>query len=140
MRYGLIYLLLIITIVFATDVQAQQGAAESDPFHPSAVRPGTSRPEPSSGDSSWGRDPFNNPLAGTAPVQKGPPSAGFVRQLTGIIYSNDVRLAIIGGETYREGSMVGDRKLVSIRTRSIVLMSAAGEKEEVFLENFSISK
>jgi len=60
--------------------------------------------------------------------------------LTGIIYSTDVRLAIFGGETYHEGSMVGDRKLVDIRARSVVFKSAAGGQEEVFLEDFTMSK
>jgi hypothetical protein len=60
--------------------------------------------------------------------------------LTGIIYSKDVRLAIFGGETYQEGSKVGDRKLVDIRTRSVVFMSAAGDKEEVFLEDFTMNR
>jgi len=58
--------------------------------------------------------------------------------LTGIIYSNDARVAIFGGETYQEGSKVGDRKLVEIRMRSVVLMSVSGEKEEVFLEDFTM--
>ena len=62
------------------------------------------------------------------------------RTLTGIIFSEDVRLAIIGGETYQEGVKVGDRKLVDIRRRSVVFMSAAGEKEEVFLEDFTMNK
>lgn len=60
--------------------------------------------------------------------------------LTGIIYSKDVRVAIFGGETYQEGSRVGDRKLAEIRMRSVVLVSVAGQKEEVFLEDFTMNK
>jgi hypothetical protein len=45
-----------------------------------------------------------------------------------------------GGETYQQGGKVGDRKLVEIRMRSVVLMSAAGEKEEVFLEDFTMNR
>jgi hypothetical protein len=123
-----------------TAALAQEGAADRDPFYPSADRPGMSAPRPSGlGEGSWGRDPFNNPLAGKAIVQKGQPAPGN-RVLTGIIYSKDVRVAIFGGETYQEGSKVGDRKLVDIRSRSVVLMSSAGEKEEVFLEDFTMIK
>jgi hypothetical protein len=65
---------------------------------------------------------------------------GRARTLTGIIYGKNVRLAIIGGETLGEGSMVGEQKLVDIRRRSVVLMNPAGGSEEIFLENFSIRK
>lgn len=141
MRKGLIYIIMTMTVLFATAVQALEGAAEKDPFHPSAGRPVATAPgPPPSGDDSWGRDPFNNPLAGKPPAQKMAPSPGSGRLLTGIIFSEDVRLAIIGGETYQEGVKVGDRKLVDIRRRSVVFMSAAGEKEEVFLEDFTMNK
>jgi hypothetical protein len=140
MRKGLIYIILAMTVVFATAVQAREGAAERDPFYPSAGRPGATAPVPPSGDDAWGRDPFSNPLAGKPPAQKTAPSPGAGRILTGIIFSNDVRLAIIGGETYQEGVKIGDRKLVDIRMRSVVFMSAAGEKEEVFLEDFTMNK
>jgi hypothetical protein len=140
MRKGLLYIILTMTVIFATAVQAQESAAEKDPFHPSAGRPVGIVPGPASGDDSWGRDPFNNPLAGKPPAQKMAPSPGPGRMLTGIIFSKDVRLAIIGGETYQEGVKIGDRKLVDIRTRSVVFMSAAGEKEEVFLADFTMNK
>ncbi len=119
--------------------QAQEGAAERDPFYPSADRPAVTTHRPGGADErSWGRDPFNNPLAGR-PAAKRPASPGG-RVLTGIIFSNDVRVAIFGGETYQEGNKVGDRRLVEIRMRSVVLMSAAGEKEEVFLEDFTLNR
>ena len=140
MRKGLLYIIMTVTVIFATAVQAQEGAEEKDPFHPSAGRPVISVPGPPSGDDSWGRDPFNNPLAGKSVQQKGAPSPGPGHVLTGIIFSNDVRLAIIGGETYQVGAKVGDRKLVDVRSRSVVFMSAAGEKEEVFLADFTMSK
>ena len=124
----------------AASAGAQERATETDPFYPSADRPAVSATRPGGADeSSWGRDPFNNPLAGRAAVQKGAPSPG-QRMLTGIIYSKDVRLAIFGGETYQEGSKVGDRKLVDIRRRSVVFTNAAGVKEEVFLEDFTMNK
>jgi hypothetical protein len=131
----------VVSVFSMTAVVAHVDAEEKDPFYPSADRPGLTAPRPSEtgGERSWGRDPFNNPLAGKAIVQKGQPAPGN-RVLTGIIYSKDVRVAIFGGETYQEGSKVGDRKLVDIRSRSVVLMSSAGEKEEVFLEDFTMIK
>ena len=140
MRERLIYIILTITVIFVTAVQAQEGAEEKDPFHPSAGRPVAIVPGPPSGDDSWGRDPFNNPLAGKRPEQKMAPSPGSGLVLTGIIFSKDIRLAIIGGETYQEGVKVGDRKLVDIRSRSVVFMNAAGAKEEVFLADFTMNK
>ncbi len=124
-----------------TAALALEGAVERDPFYPSSDRPGVTAPHPGGADqSSWGRDPFDNPLAGKAPVQKGANAPGAGPALTGIIYSMDVRLAIFGGETYGEGSKVGDRKLVEIRRRSVVFKNTAGEKEEVFLEDFTMNK
>jgi hypothetical protein len=137
-------LVIIAAVVWAfsmTAARAQEGAAERDPFYPSADRPSVTAPRPGGADDRpWGRDPFNNPMAGRAPLQQGSASPGQGRALTGIIYSKDVRLAILGGETYREGSKVGDRKLVEIRERSVMFMSPAGEKEEVFLEDFTLNK
>ena len=136
-------LVIIATVVSAfsmTAAGAQERAVERDPFYPSADRPAVTTIRPGgTAESPWGRDPFNNPLAGKGPAQNGAPAPG-QRALTGIIYSQDVRLAIFGGETYQEGSKVGDRKLVEIRRRSVVFESAAGEKEEVFLEDFTVNK
>jgi hypothetical protein len=141
MRKKLVIIAAVVWALSVTAARAQEGAAERDPFYPSADRPSVTAPRPGAADeSSWGRDPFNNPMAGRAPLQQGPASSGQGRALTGIIYSRDVRLAIVGGETYREGSKVGDRKLVEIRERSVVLMSPAGEKEEVSLEDFTLNK
>ncbi len=140
MLKGLIYIIMTVAVIFTTAVQALEGAAEKDPFHPSAGRPVATAPGPPSGDDSWGRDPFNNPLAGKRPEQKMAPSPGPGLVLTGIIFSEDVRLAIIGGETYQVGAKVGDKKLVDIRSRSVVFMSAAGEREEVFLKDFTMNK
>lgn len=123
-----------------TAARAQEGAVERDPFYPSAARPSVTAPPPGGTDEGpWGRDPFDNPLAGKATMQKGPLSPGQDRALTGIIYSRNVRVAIFGGESYQEGSMVGDRKLVDIRRRSVVFM-IAGVKEEVFLGDFTMNK
>jgi hypothetical protein len=140
MRKGLLYIIMTMTVILANAVQAQEGAAEKDPFHPSAGRPVVSVPGPPSGDDAWGRDPFNNPLAGKRPEQKMAPSPSPGLLLTGIIFSKDIRLAIIGGETYQVGVKVGDRKLVDIRSRSVVFMNAAGEKEEVFLTDFTMNR
>lgn len=140
MRKEFLFILVSTTVFFASAVQAQPDATERDPFYPFPDRPGVTAPHPGGDDDGqWGRDPFDNPFAGKALVQKGPSTPG-VRMLTGIIYSNNLRLAIFGGETYHEGGMVGDRKLVEIRRRSVVFMSAAGSREEVFLEDFSMSK
>jgi hypothetical protein len=136
-------IVIISTVVSAFSLpiaRAQEGAAETDPFYPSADRPGVTATRPDgAGESSWGRDPFANPLAGKAIIQKGLSSQG-IRLLTGIIYSKDVRLAIFGGETYQVGSKVGDKKLVDIRMRSVVFKGDAGEKEEVFLEDFTMNR
>lgn len=131
-------ILMSMTAVFATAIQAEEGTAEKDPFFPFPDRPVAASPGPrGESDAAWGRDPFSNPFAGKAAEQKGTPG---VRLLTGIIYGEDVRMAIFGGETYREGSKVGERMLVDIRRKSVVFKSGAGEKEEVFLEDFSVSK
>ena len=129
--------IIIMLLVFAAAAWAQEGAEETDPFHPSGSRPATS---PAPADGMWGRDPFNSPLAGQAPVSKAPARAGRGMGLTGIIYSADVRLAIINGEALREGSVVGDKKIVDIRRRSVVFLNAAGGHEEAALEDFSIRK
>ncbi len=128
------------TVVFVTAIQAQEGTVERDPFYFSG-RPAVATPGPGEegAAAAWGRDPFNNPFAGKVAPQKGPAVPG-VRMLTGIIYGKRVRLAIYGGETYRKGSKVGDRKLVDIRRKSVVFKSEVGEKEEVFLEDFLVSK
>jgi hypothetical protein len=133
--------ILYISIVIAAlsgSSAAQEAGRERDPFFsagPRSVGTGTLKQ-----DDAWGRDPFNRPFEGktAVPQVQGSPSQG--KNLTGIIYSNAVRLAIISGELYKAGSMVGDQKLAEIRERSVVLMSASGGSEEVFLENFSIRK
>ncbi len=131
------YIIVVMTLTFAAAAWAQARAEETDPFHPSGSRPVTSHAPI---DGMWGRDPFNSPLAGKAPVSKAPARAGRGSGLTGIIYSADVRLAIINGEALREGSAVGDKKIVDIRRQSVVLLNAAGGHEEVVLEDFSIRK
>ncbi len=116
---------------------AQDKDLEKDPFFPSEKKPVAPAQVP--GDSDWGRDPFNSPLGNkTALPQKGGlQTAG---GLTGIIYGKHARLAIIDGEVLREGSMVGERKLVDIRRKSVILMSTGGGYEELFLADFSLGK
>jgi hypothetical protein len=126
------------TVVFAAAALAQETGIERDPFHTTEKR--VAAPAPVPADSAWGRDPFNNPLAGRAPVrtERGPEVQG--KGLTGIIYGEDIRLAIFNGETVREGGSIGDSKVVSISARSVKLKNAAGNSEEVFLRDFSMRK
>lgn len=127
---------MIATAALTSVVSAQQGGQERDPFFGDRPRSsGTITSQDSSG--KWGRDPFSKPFEGTlaAPATRAPE-----KKVTGIIYGKDVRIAIIGGEIVKEGSMVGDQKLMNIRKSSIVLMSRTGSTEEIFLENFSIRK
>jgi len=139
--------LYIIIVVLILSGAAVWGAAEeNDPFFP-GNRPAVKVPANTSastavtsGTTTWGRDPFSNPFAGKAPAAKVPAGASRGKGLTGIIYSPDVRLAIINGEMFREGSMLGEKKLVDIRMRSVVFLNAAGGQEEEFLEDFSIRK
>jgi hypothetical protein len=112
------------------------GAQERDPFFPAGPKSsmGTSVPQ----DSNWGRDPFSKPFEGKTPPAAS--SGARARGLTGIIYGQNARIAIIDGETYREGGKVGDQKLLDIRKRSVVLMNSSGSREEIFMEDFSIGK
>jgi len=130
--------IIMMTVVLTAAALAQEGTEGTDPFYPSGSRP--TAPAPIPAVDSWGRDPFNNPLANRAPVrtERVPETRG--KGLTGIIYSKGLRLAIINGEALREGSSVGDRKVVSIGVRSVRLKNAAGNIEEVFLQDFSMRK
>lgn len=124
-----------VTMLSASIALAQEGDGGRDPFNPSGGRPAVSAPA----QDDWGRDPFFNPLGrkpAAQPTVPGQTGSG----LTGIIYSKQVRLAIIGGEVLREGSMVGGKRLVDIRRKSVVLMDGSGRYEEVFLEDFSIRR
>jgi hypothetical protein len=130
---------LLLSVLCSVSALAQDKELEKDPFFPSEKRPVAPAPVP--GDSDWGRDPFNSPLGNkTALPQKGGSHAGSEGGLTGIIYGKHARLAIIDGEVLREGSMVGDRKLVDVRRKSVVFMRAGGGYEEVFLSDFSLGK
>jgi hypothetical protein len=128
----------VVSIFYSASIWAQ----EKDPFFPSGPRSAVT--VSTSHDNNWGRDPFSRPFEETT---RSPASSvrGVLdliggRNLTGIIYSKHVRVAIIGGEAVKEGGMVGDQKIVDIRRRSIVLQNSAGSREEVFLEDFSIRK
>ena len=114
---------------------AQDAGPERDPFFSAGPRSSGSVTPQEEGE--WGRDPFNRQFTEPASAREG--RARGV-QLSGIIYGKDVRLAIIGGETRREGSMVGDRKLLEVRRHSVILTDSAGNREEVFVEDFSIRK
>jgi len=121
----------------AASIQAQ----DRDPFFPDGQRSAPTATAPQ--DTTWGRDPFSRPFEGKPSVLQ--PVRGLIdrvrgKGLTGIIYGKQARVAIIGGETYQEGSMVGDQKLVDVKRRSVVLMNGSGSYEEVFLDDFSIRK
>lgn len=110
-------------------------AEEKDPFFPAGPRSVGSASVPQ--DSNWGRDPFARPFEGKPQTAVTGTAA---RGLTGIICSKKGCIAIIGGETYREGSMVNGQRLVGIRKRSVVFMNSSGSREEMLLEDFSIRK
>jgi len=115
---------------------AQSAAFERDPFSSSAKSEAapTARPE------AWGRDPFNSPFSTGEQTGQGPPRAAHENVLTGIIYSKNVRIAIIGGEALRVGDLAEDRKIIDIRRSSVVLKDRSGHREELFLENYSVPK
>ncbi len=118
---------------------AQQREIERDPFFPSEQRPAAAAPTPEG--NAWGRDPFTNPFgAKTLPGRQDQGVDKPQRSLTGIIYSKTQRLAIIGDEVLREGSRVGEKKIVDIRRKSVVLMDGSGRYEELTLEDFSLGK
>jgi hypothetical protein len=140
-----VYILIAMLTLSAAVVWGEEQTG-NDPFYPGS-RPAVKAPANTSastavtsGTGTWGRDPFSNPFGGKAPATKVPAGASRGKGLTGIIYSPDVRLAIINGEMFREGSKLGEKKLVDIRTRSVVFLNAAGGQEEEFLEDFSIRK
>jgi hypothetical protein len=128
-------ILMAATVSFAS---AQDAGSERDPFF--SAGPRASGPAASPEEGEWGRDPFNRQV--TEPGQPAPAREGRAPgvKLSGIIYGKDVRLAIIGGEAHREGSMIGDQKLLEIGRHSVILTNSAGNREEVLLEDFSIRK
>jgi hypothetical protein len=134
---SLIHFLAVSLLLFSSGVFAQ----ERDPFFPSGPRSSETGSVPQG--PGWGRDPFTRPFEGKNTLLQ--PVSGLVDhirglRLTGIIYGKGDRIAIIGGEAYREGSMVGDRRLVDVKKRSVVLMGGGGSREELFIEDFSIRK
>ena len=127
----------LLSALCSVSAPAQDKDEEKDPFFPSEKRPVA--PAQAPGDGDWGRDPFSSPFGKTKQPQGGDRHAG-TGGLTGIIYGKHARLAIIDGEVFREGSAVGDRKLVDIRRKSVIFMSGGGGYEEVFLSDFSLGK
>jgi len=130
--------ILIMTVVLAAAALAQEGVTARDPF--SSREKGHSAPAPAPAGNVWERDPFSNPLAGRASARTERGSDARGKGLTGIIYSKNVRLAIINGEALREGSSIGDRKVASIGVRSVKLKNAGGNIEEIFLQDFTMRK
>lgn len=108
-----------------------------DPFFPSESRPKAPSTVPD--DLEIGRDPFSSPLGGKTALS-GPRPSSPRSGLTGIIFGKQGRVAIFNGEVLQEGGRVGDRRIVDIRRRSVLLKSASGTYEEVFLEDFAIGK
>jgi hypothetical protein len=128
-------------LLWSMPATAQVGEQDRDPFFSAGPRSTATESTPPR-DGDWGRDPFSHPFEGKTQPQKTKDEVVRVREkiLTGILFSADVRVAIIGGEALSEGSLLGDQKLVEIRTNSVVLMNSAGVREEVFLEEVPIRK
>ena len=138
-RNAFLFPFFLTAVVFCSmPVFAQERELERDPFFSAGPRAKATASPPRDGE--WGRDPFSSPFEGTAQpsAHQGAPASAI--KLSGIIYGKDVRLAIIGGEILRQGGKVGDRQLVDIRIRSVVLKSDSGEQEEMFLEDFSMGR
>lgn len=138
---GMRNIILLIAFTVCALGASAAGAQDRDPFFPDGQRSAPTATAPQ--DANWGRDPFSRPFEGKPSALQ--PVRGMIdrirgKSLTGIIYGKQARVAIIGGETYQEGSMVGDQKLVDIKRRSVVFMNGSGSYEEVFLEDFSIRK
>jgi hypothetical protein len=140
MKRGTFFTALIISMVIGGTAWAQEAEVANDSLHPSKGLSAVTAAVPD--NNSWGADPFNNPLA-AKPIDLGP---GDQEQqepeselsdlgLTGIIFNNNMRLAIIDGNTMSVGSQVGDWRLVQILSRSVVFMDAAGDREEIFLND-----
>ena len=134
----ILFISIMIVVAAYADASLAQSELERDPFF--SARPGSAPTTTSSPNDSWGRDPFARPFEEKAAVPQVQEPQVQRKKLTGIVYGDNARLAIIEGDMHKEGSMVGDQKLVEIRRRSVVFLNSAGGKEEVFLENFSIRK
>ena len=136
MKKLLSILIVAITCIYAAPVLPAE--KEQDPFFSAGPRSSVTTSVFQGRD--WGRDPFSKPFEGKTQAIAPSEDQARGKGLTGIIYGENARLAIIGGETYKEGSRIGDRRLLDIRMRSVVFMTDAGSREEVFLEDFSIKK
>lgn len=125
----------LLTLALSSAVPAETTMPEKDPFFP--PERGLLAPATPSVEDGWGRDPFASPLA-----EKTPSLAGGVngKKISGIIYSRRSRVVVIGGDMLQEGSMVGDRRIVEIRKRSVLFQNPSGGYEEVYLDDFSIGK
>jgi hypothetical protein len=129
--------LLVLSAVFSGAVSARDGAMDRDPFFTDGPRASGKSDAQQRSTKEWGRDPFERPSEGGVSERRTETrSAG--GKLTGIIYSETDRIAIINGEAVREGGRVGDQRVVGIKSRSVVLTSGSGGREELVLENFSV--
>jgi hypothetical protein len=131
-------LIYIITLLFSSVAWAEEARPEKDPFFP--PERALLAPAVPSAEDGWGRDPFSSPLTEKTPGRTGEGQGDGKKPITGIIYSKKSRVAMIGGEMVQEGSMVGDRRLVEIRRRSVIFQTASGGYEEVYVDDFSIGK
>jgi hypothetical protein len=131
---------IILSAAVSNLARAQEANQDRDPFFSDGPRSAATGTINSQLGNGWGRDPFARPFAGAAVAQQNLGTASQGKKLTGIIYGEDNRIAILDGETIREGDKVGDLKLAQIRPNSVVLMDSAGNRTEVILENFSMQK
>lgn len=139
MKQAIIYgSLLTLSILFSGSASAREDALDRDPFFSDKPRAGE-RAAPSAQGDVWGRDPFSRPFDDHAPARRTVARASGMK-LSGIIYSETRRVAIIDGETAGEGGVVGDRRITAIKRRSVVLSGRTGGAEELFIEDFTIGK
>jgi hypothetical protein len=126
--------LLVVTLVYVQSLDEQQKRARARARLAGGPPPALAVPAvaPKLGISTptepgWGRDPFERrfePQAGgqvpAARRQAAPANPGI--WLQGVMNGPSGRTALINGEVYREGERVGNREVLQIGARSVLLM------------------
>jgi hypothetical protein len=126
--------LLAVTLVYVQSLDEQQKRARErsrvaggtpPPVAVAAVAPKTGITTPT--EPGWGRDPFERGFdtraRGQAPAARrpaAPTDPGIFLQ--GVMKGPSGRTALINGEVYREGERVGNREVLQIGTRSVLLL------------------